>query len=428
MTEAGLQIRVAGAAFAAMLVSSPAVLSINPLLMAPMAAEFGWGRSALAAGYVIAAPVMAGMYLLVGPAVDRYGVRPVALPGFVLFAVALAATALLSGSMAQYLALKAVTAACASLVAGIAFGKVVSSHFSAHRGLFLGLCLGGGGGLGMTVLPLVGHHLFTEYGWRGTYVGMGVIVLVIGVPAVLALPHDRSAQSRAEDGRAGERVSAALRDGTFQLLLVATFLSYALLNGIFAHLAAIMTDAGLSAATGALALALYAAAATVSQFLIGPVLDRSRSPRIGAAAMALAVIGIAVIGLSDAQPLLLTAASLLGIGSGTISGLLPYVLPRYFGLEAFGTLYAWIFAAAALGVGAGPYGMGIVFDRTHSYHDALLVYGIVALGVLVIVALLPRYRRAAHGLHTPHREGAGCASAPPPFDNDHAITDQGEVR
>jgi len=347
-------LRVAVAAFIGMVVSAPAVFSVNPLLLKPMVAEFTWGRSTLAAGYVVAAPVMALLYLIIGPAFDRFGVRRILIPGTVIFGLSVAMFTQLDGSVWQFLLIKGIVAATGSLITGIAFGKVVSRHFSTNRGLMLGICLGGGGGLGMAVLPLIGDYVFVQFGWRATYFAMAMIAVAVGLPAALALPRDASGSRIAAVPETGLAAGVALRSPVFLMLLLTTFLACGVLNGAQAHMAAIMTDKGLSSKDAAISLSIYAAALMVGQFGIGWLLDRVASPKIAVPIFIVAFCGILLLHAGGTRVPLLLGAILLGLGAGSEYGVLPYMLTRYFGLKAFGTLYASIYAAAAIGTGVGP--------------------------------------------------------------------------
>jgi hypothetical protein len=85
------------------------------------------------------------------------------------------------------------------------------------------------------------------------------------------------------------------------------------------------------------------------------------------------------------------------LGAGSEYGLLPYFLTRFFHLEAFGFLYATLYAASAIGSGIGPYAMGLAFDIAGSYRNALIAFEIASLGALALIAWLPPYAYAVDG-------------------------------
>lgn len=402
---------IVAAAFLGMAVSSPAILSINPLLLKPMVAEFGWGRATISSAYLVAAPVMAILYTIIGPALDRFGVRRMLLGGYVLFGAGTAMMALLDGSVLQLLVFKTIVTSFATIPTGVAFGKIISSHFTDRRGTMLGLCLGGGGGFGMMVLPLIAAQVLEQAGWRSTYVVAGLIAATVGLVAASLLPRDdpRSAQQAATPvATQGLTAREAFRTSTFMLLIGGTFLSCMVLNGTVQHLSAMMTDAGMSTGESAFALSLYAAAMICGQFGIGIVLDRVSSPRIAIPILCMALLGIGLLYGGQGKVAAFAGAMCIGASAGSEYGLLPYMVSRYFGLRAFGQLYGLIYAAAALGTGFGPYAMGAAYDLTGSYDRALAFFA----GALVVVILLfwrlRRYTFAASG----EPEGEAPETAP----------------
>jgi MFS family permease len=410
------QAAIAIAAFIGMTVSSPAVLSVNGLLLTSITAEFGWGRATISTAYLVAAPIMAALYLVVGPVLDRFGARRLLLVGYLLFGASMALLSQLNGSVAQLLLLKALATSCATLPTGVAFGKVVSRHFTTHRGKMLGLCLGAGGGLGMTVMPLIGAQLLAGFGWRGTYVGVGIIAILIGIPAALSLPADgpQAIAKAATPVASGVDARSALRDPSYIILLVTTLLACMVLNGTLAHIAAIMTDNGLTATEGALALSTYAAAMMAAQFGIGFLLDRIPSPRLALPVFLVVLAGVALLHVGHGSRFtLLLGAALVGAGAGSEYGLLPYMLTRFFGLRAFGTLYALIYSTSAIGTGIGPYAMGLAYDWAGSYSRALFLFEAAIVVIVLLLWRLPRYVFAADGrrMGDPHR--ANSSQAPP---------------
>jgi len=390
---------IGAAAFLGMVVSSPAILSVNPLLLKPTVAEFDWGRGTISSAYLVAAPVMAVLYIFVGPALDRFGVRRLLLAGYVLFGAATALLSRLDGSIGQLLLLKVIATSFATLPTGVAFGKVISSHFSARRGTMLGFCLGGGGGLGMMIMPLIAAEVLAQSGWRTTYVVMGVIAALVGLIAASLLPPDAppAKGSKAAAPLPGIDGSLAWKSPTFLTLMAVTLFSCMVLNGTVQHLAAIMTDVGMTGQEAALALSIYAFAMICGQFGIGLVLDKVQSPRVALPILAVALCGICLLFLSHTKLAALIGAACIGASAGSEYGFLPYVVTRYFGLRSFGRLYGLIYAAAAFGTGFGPYTMGAAYDLWGRYDHALMAFAVALLVVMALLLRLPAYAFAANG-------------------------------
>src|SRR5882757_6096764 len=83
--------------------------------------------------------ITAVMLPLVGRLIDRWGVRPVLLPGAILFALATAAMSLVNGSPAVLFGLYAVFGLLAATTTPMGYSKAVASWFDKQRGLALGI-------------------------------------------------------------------------------------------------------------------------------------------------------------------------------------------------------------------------------------------------------------------------------------------------
>ena len=405
------QMRVCFGAFIGMTVSAPALASSVPLLLEPTAREFGWGRATISLAYMVAAPLAAISYLFVGRLLDRFGARRILIPGFILCGLSYMLLTQLNGSVTQLLILKTISSLCGTLPTGVAFGNIISRYFTGRRGTVLGLCLGAGGGLGMALLPLLGAFLLESWGWRSTYLGIGLVAVLVGLPAALLLPGNAPDRSPAQqDARVGQAVApeaglgmdsrSALRHLAFLLLLATTFLTCMVINGIGAHMAAIMTDHGMTHALAATALSIYAMMMMAGQFGIGILLDRTNTPRIAIPVFTVVLAGVALLHLSSGPVGLFLGAALIGAGAGSEYGILPYFITRFFGVRSFGFLYGGLYAIAALGTGLGPYLMGLSFDLSGRYGIALVAFEITILLVILIVSRFPAYGYDVTGSRT----------------------------
>ena len=403
---------IATATFIGMAVTDYPVLFCSfPQLLQPVSAEFGWGRSTMPLALLIAAPIQALLYPVVGWLLDRWGSRQVLCGGFVVFGLCMVALAGMTGSVPQMLMIYVCAVLAGTFATGVAFGRVVATNFDLNRGLMLGICLGIGGGAGAAVIPGVTRLLLEHWGWRGAYVGLGLAPIFIGIPAALWLPAEvsRSKQDVADSERGRWE---CLQQRTFLLLVMATFSSCMVINGSAAHLAAIAADHHLTTSTAALVLSVFALAMMSGQFGIGLFLDRIQTPRLALPVFGALVLGVLQLQFATTRTTVLVGAALIGVGAGSVYGLLPYFITRFFGLRAFGFLYGVVYAAASIGTGIGPYAMGAAFDVAGSYERALVGFELVGIATVVLIAYLPRYTYAADGKQLPVLEGDGLLTAP----------------
>jgi sugar phosphate permease len=80
----------------------------------------------------------------------------------------------------------------------------------------------------------------------------------------------------------------------------------------------------------------------------------------------------------------------LGLGAGFEFDLLAYLIARYFGRRAYGTIYGCFYTVIAFGGGIGPVIYGRVFDVTGVYDLALMTgAGCLVIGSLVLLGMGP---------------------------------------
>ncbi len=190
---------------------------------------------------------------------------------------------------------------------------------------------------------------------------LGALVLLIGPPAAARFVRQRPQTNHAEAPAEGATLSEGLRSRVFWILVAVLFGSSIAQNGAITHLAALLTDRGVTAQDAALAVSAMAAAGT---FLLAT---------------------------ADSIVLGVFAAALIGGGMGGEADVTPYLLSRYFGLRAFSALYGLTWTAYAIAGAIGPILMGRAFDVAGSYGTLLpaLAGGIVAVAMLLL--FLPRY-------------------------------------
>jgi MFS family permease len=100
--------------------------------------------------------------------------------------------------------------------------------------------------------------------------------------------------------------------------------------------------------------------------------------------MLLPVFGVGLLWSGAGSPAPFFAAVLMGLAIGAEVDMLGFFTSRYFGRRAFGTLYGLIFAAFTIGIGVGPFLLGVGFDAYHSYNQVLAFY----FGALIVAAAL----------------------------------------
>ena len=384
--------RVATASSVGVFVSFASLLVYTfGIFLKPLAEEFSWSREAVSAAFGVAAMTVAVCSPPLGYLLDRFSPQRIIVPCLIdlRVCVRLAGTPH-SASVASLRRLpdprhrRQRDGADGVLARGL---ELVRSP--PRRGA-------GPGALGRRdrrdgAAPLA-EALIQRAGWRGASVALGAMVLILGVPTVARFVRERpSGRHTGQAAAAGSTVRDAIGTRAFWILVTVLFCSSIAQNGALAHMSALLTDRGVSAAGGALALSAMGGASLVGRLMTGWMLDRFFAARVSFGLLSAAALGTFLLSGADSLAMGVLAAVLIGLGMGGEADVTPYLISRYFGLRSFSVLYGltWTFYAFAGAI--GPVLMGKAFDVTGSYEALLAQLALVTLAVAALMLFLPRY-------------------------------------
>ncbi len=362
------------------------------IFVKPLSEAFGWSRSEVSLAYSVTALMIALSSPILGRLLDRFPARRVIVPCMVIYAATFASMSLLTAHLWHFLLLFAVMGAVGNGTCQLAYARVLSTWFDRGRGRAFAAMMAGSG-LGSIVFPPVTQYLVSHYGWRSTYALLGLCILIIGLPPAILFVYEREgAISTERRGRSSHSVAwkNALTYPFFCLVSALMLFSIAE-NGLGGHLSPLLTDHGFSAQAAAGVIALLGAATLVSKLTTGYLMDKFSATKAVAALFLLTASGIVMLLYSSSLLIPSTAAVLVGAGFGAESDVVPFLLSRYFGLEAFSELYGYTWSAYALAAAIGPLLMGQLFDCTHSYAYGMIGLAAAAGAAAVFLLLLPRY-------------------------------------
>lgn len=381
---------VAACIIGAFVCTTATVNTVFGFFLAPIADEMAWPRSNVSLALLFVAVGGAVAYPAIGRLVDRYGVRRVVLPGIAVFAGSVALLSLLQDSRAQLYGTYFLVGLAGAVVSPVVLTKVISGWYYDNRAFVLGLMGGLGNGAGATFMPVYTHWLMTEYGWRGAYTGLGVIIVALALPVFWFLLHESENGARIEspinnDGANGE-VRKAAGTAAFWIILVSIGLGAGCLTAVFTHVVPIVEEKGMSFAQATTVLSTFAGVTVAWQIAVGFLLDRFPRPWAPAPFFLLAGAGVYLLEIGSTYPQMIGAAVLMGLGLGAEYGVLPYFLSRYFGLRAYGAISGVVYGVIMLVMGATPVLMDIVFDLTGAYRLAsyAIITGMVLCGALLL--------------------------------------------
>jgi MFS family permease len=386
----------------------PVTVFCFPVFLKPLMLDFHAGRAAVSLGFTLHLLAVAIGAPLAGWLIDRHGSRKVILSATSMFGSILLFNKHLSANLWRFYFFNIALGLVGNGVGPLPYGKVVSLWFDRSRGLALGLMMVGIGS-GAMIMPSAAQQLIARFGWHMAYAILGGAVLFIAIPVVALLlrekPQDlgllpdgapaKNAPAESEAIAQGLRAPDAWSTGTFWLMVGAFFLVSASVQGCVIHLAAMLSDRGISTQTAALGSSLAGAAVLLGRVGTGYLLDRFFAPRVAAVFFGGAAIGIGLLWMGSTAGILFVAALFVGLGLGAELDLIAYLISRYFGLRAFGKVYSSAFAAFALAGALGPLIMGAGFDLTGSYRGPLVSFFAATLVATALMTRLGPYRYRA---------------------------------
>jgi MFS family permease len=355
------------------------------LFMQPLQDEFGWSRTTISLGMTVFAFLVTPLTPFAGALVDRFGARAVAIPGLVLCGLLFAGFSLMNGMVALWIGIWVAYALASLLIRTMVWNPPVSAAFVRNRGVAIAVMLSGMSVASATT-PLLTHWLIGELGWRGAYIVLGLgwpgLALLLVVPFFRVNPTAR--QLAARDSAAapqaprmlpgGLTLKEALRSPIMLRIAAACLLATTLGAAWGVHMVPIYMSFGVERGTAA-SLALVAGAAAIgSRLLAGVIVDRVNWEALPFFALAMPATGYAVLLASGgSMPLVITAAALVGLGSGATLHMIMYLTTQYGGLRHFGKIYGSVSALTGLSAGIGPVTAGWIFDTTGNYETYLMI-------------------------------------------------------
>lgn len=381
----------------------PILVFCFPVFLKALTHEFHASRSAISLAFTLHNVASALAAPFVGRLLDRIGVRKFIVGGTLLLAVLLIGNSLITVSVAGIYAFNVLGGIFGQGSGPIPYSKAVSNWFDRYRGTALAVMMIGMG-LSAMMMPSIVQRIMSVLSWRTAYALYGGAILLIALPILAATMRNTPAElglfpdgsvsprSAEAEGFQGLTLQEACRTRTLWLLIAAiVFLSSSVHAGVM-HLAAMLSDAGMSAQTAALASSMAGLGLLGGRVVTGFLLDRWFGARVAMCFSASAAFGAILLLITRSGPIPFVAAFCIGLGMGAEGDLIAYLTSRYFGLRSFGEIFGFIFASFVLAGALGTFLMGFGFDRTGSYTVPLLGFVIAIFFAIVLFSRLGPYR------------------------------------
>ncbi|WP_156818843.1 MFS transporter [Sphingomonas sp. Mn802worker] len=358
---------------------------------------FGWSFASMMGSIAVQSGVVMLVSPIVGVMIDRYGARQIAIVSLLLFGLCFMSLSLNNGSLIVFYAQWVVMSVLGAGTLSATWTRVVNGWFDRNRGLALGVASTGTGLTGFLIKPFTAW-LILSFGWRTAFAVIGLLPIVIGVPAVLWLFRERQtdvntgAESSAERATEyGVTLAEALRGRRFWILVAAFLMIAFALTAPTPNMENILKTFHFELPAIGRITASFGLAVIAGRIIGGWLLDRIWAPLCALGVLLIPAIGSWLLtGSTVSTTHAYLAVLAIGFGAGFEFDLLAYLINRYFGQRHYGAIYGCFYTVIALGGGLGPVLYGLSFDRTGSYHLALLGgAGCLIAGGLLLLLLGP---------------------------------------
>ena len=414
----------------AMAVAAGVTVWSNSLYLEPLEDDFGWSRFEVSLGFSLSFGASGLAAPLIGRWIDRKGPRS----GMVLGGVVTAAAYILlstTSALWQWYLYLTIGAVFRQMIFFIPFQALLSRWFVRRRGTVVGI-LSAGFGLGGFALVPVMQAVIESVGWESSFILVGVVILVMFVPAGLwlirntpgemglapdgeALPPDE-AQSQAAAALVGMSPRDVLRQPLFWLYTVALSTLFFPAIGWISHAVPFLESLGVASGLAALLVGLRAGSGMFSRIIFGVVSDRvERIERLAMTVIVFLVGAWAVILLDTSAAGIAIFMVLYVLGSAGGPLMEPLLLTRAFGVAHFATLMGLMTAVTTSTQILSPAIAGWIFDSTGSYDMAVVLWltmSGISLAAFTIAARMPRPTLPA--AIVPPSESARIAPPPEP--------------
>jgi MFS transporter, OFA family, oxalate/formate antiporter len=386
----------------------------------PVGAELGWSRTALAGVKTVSRIPEAAIAPFIGPLVDRYGSRWFIVVGGLIFGAGLMLASTIQEIWQLYLYMGILMPLGAAGLGGFVMTTTISNWFVSKRGRAVGI-VGMGSFFSTMVLPPLASFIIENQGWRQAWFSMGVLALLLVIPAAVVVrrrPEDvgltpdgvppAEAQAtpiltQAEQTRREELLAAdviwtrreILRTPLMWCMVFAWGFSGFALSATNLHMVPYFLDLGYPITMAAGAVTLRATMAFLGSGIWGYLLDRLPIKLAASIQFGLIASGLALWLLPPGIPTILAGLFLMGSGVSGTQVAAETIWAGFYGRLSLGTARGVSYPIQTVMASLGPIVFGLIYDLLGSYQGA---FGFTAVGCVIsalLVQIAPRPRRPA---------------------------------
>lgn len=363
------------------------------VFLQPIAEDTGWSRAGVSSAMTIGFLTLGIGGFGWGALSDRFGTRIVVVAGAILLGLGL----IMASHARSLMEFQLTYGLVVGLAAGSFFAPMianVSSWFESNRSLAVSLVSAGMGVAPMTISPFA-SWLIANYGWRPAQMTIGIVALVLLVPAALLVrqPPASSEANAAPALQASDgfklTVAQALRSPQFIVLALTFFACCAAHSGPIFHTVSYAIVCGLPPLTAVTIYSVEGLSGLGGRLLLGLLADRLGAKPVLIAGLVIQALAagsyLFVRGLEEFY----AVAVIFGLAYGGVMPLYAVLAREYFGPRIMGTVFGAATMVSSLGMALGPLVGGWIFDSFGSYGWLYISSFGIGLGAAAIALAFP---------------------------------------
>lgn len=375
------------------------------IFLTPVTSEFGWERGAFSLAVSIALLGSGLLGIITGRLSDKYGPRFLVTAGGLLVGTGFLLMSRVTALWQVYLIFGFLIAVGSSALV-VPIVSTIPRWFAAKRGVAMGLTFSGMA-IGAMIGPVLTQSLISGQGWRGGYLALGLVSLVL-TPLVAQVlrrnperigvrpygeDHSPPGELAVETAKADLSLGQAMRTSRFWLLGSMLFCIFFVHQMMMTHLAPYAIDIGIAPAAAATVVSAVGAANLVGRNLAGFLSDRAGARRYLTVSLLVLTLALVWLLLTKDLWMLFLFAAIYGVAQGGFPISHTLALGNLFGLRYLGAIMAGMLVMGSLGGSLGAPLAGSIFDSRGSYNTAFAIALVLGTVALILSFLLLRTRQ-----------------------------------
>jgi MFS family permease len=389
---------------ACILVANSLLVYTFGVFLTPLTLEFGWERGALSGAFSMTVLIVGGLGILAGGLSDKYGPRI----GVTIGGLFLGAGFLLMSQINSLWQVYLILGLFIGVGGSFCFVPVLSTiprWFAKRVGIAVGITMAGFG-LGGVISPVLSQWLISSYGWRQSFIILGLITLILVIPLAQLIKYSPqrvglkpygeggTTENRQPLALATEELSfiQAVKTSRFWIFSLMQFCLFFCEHVIVVHIVPHAGDIGIPAIIAASVLSIIAGISVIGRLGIGFVSDRIGSRLTQGVCLSLMTLALIWLLFAKEIWMFYLFAVVFGLAYGGVVSLLTVVAVELFGLKFLGTILGGLFFIGMAGGAVGPPLGGSIFDITGNYSLAFLICVVVCTVAVILSLVLLRYK------------------------------------